>query len=220
MVPGYNSELGNYAVLGKTGWEKLTTNHLPVANAITTPNDDTIFTSQQIAEYVAKEIGAGFAANDAMVFKGGITKLSDIELPYSAGYTYRATESFTFTTDKKSWTVAPGDIVIATADSNTLDNNHFIVVEANINGVSQVTVNGKTYKIYTETVQDPYQFYAPTATGTAGQVLISTGSTTQVPEWVNQSTLNAGQLGGKALGELLDNVTASNGVITVTVGGV
>jgi hypothetical protein len=133
MVPGYNSELGNYAVLGKTGWEKLTTNHLPVANAITTPNADTIFTSQQIAEYVAKEIGAGFAANDAMVFKGGITKLSDIELPYSAGYTYRATKSFEFTNSKGvTQKVSIGDVVIATSDSETLNEDHFIVVETNI----------------------------------------------------------------------------------------
>jgi beta-mannanase len=129
---------------------------LPMAESIAAGTTSNLLSAKQIIDFVTQSISDGFAANDAMVFKGGITSLSDITLPYSAGYTYRATDNFNFTNDAKKYIVSGGDIVIAIKDSTTgqsvVNSNDFIVVEANIDGSSELSINGTAWKIYGETI--------------------------------------------------------------------
>lgn len=211
LVPMYDSSKGDYAILGKNGWDNLTINYLPVAKSVTANDSAHILTSAQIQKYVSDAIGEGFKSNDAMVFKGGVEKAEDLPSTYEAGYTYRATASFTLNGE----VVEIGDLVIAKGDS-TSENSGWFVVQTNINGTTKVTINGKEYDIFTRKIEDGFNFYAPSGAGTKGQVLLSTGET---PEWVNQSAINAGQLGGKALTELIDSVSAINGKVSVSVGG-
>lgn len=219
LVPTYTSQHNN-AVLGKTGWVDITTTMLPMAESIATGTTSNLLSAKQIIDFVTQSISDGFAANDAMVFIGGIEKLSDVTLPYSAGYTYRATDGFTFKSDAKEYIVSGGDVIIAIRDSTTgqsvVDPNDFIVVEANINGVSELSINGTVWKVYGETIYGKQQFYAPTGPGSTGQVLFSTNGT---PVWGNQSEINAGKLNGIAADGLLTGVSAINGTVSVTVGG-
>lgn len=219
LVPTYTSQHSN-AVLGKTGWVDITTTMLPMAESIAAGTNTNLLSAKQIIDFVTQSISDGFAANDAMVFKGGITSLSDITLPYSAGYTYRATDMFEFTNNAKKYIVSGGDIVIAIRDSTTgqsvVNLNDFIVVEANIDGSSELYINGTAWKIYGETIYTSQQFYAPTGPGDIGQVLFSTNGT---PTWEDQSKINAGKLNGIAANDLLTGVSAINGTVSVTVGG-
>lgn len=224
LVPKYTVG-NNYAVLGKNGWANITTDLLPMSASIQASADNNLLSAKQIVDYVTTSIADGFAANDAMVFKGGIAALTDIKPPYSAGYTYRATGSFTFTSGSKTHYVTSGDVIIAVKDSETGDTSakadDFIVVEANINGTSELTINGTVWNVYGETLYSSQNFYAPTGPGTAGQVLVSTNNT---PEWVDQDNITAGKLKGASqdgfytASTLLSSVSAVNGEISVTVG--
>lgn len=219
LVPTYTLS-HDTAILGKTGWVDITTTMLPMAESIATGTTTNLLNAKQIIDFVTQSISDSFAANDVMVFIGGIENLNDIAIPYSKGYTYRATNNFQFTNDIKTHIVSGGDIVIAIRDSTTgqsvVNSNDFIVVEANINGSSELSINGTVWKIYGETIYSDQQFYAPTGPGNTNQVLFSTNNT---PTWKDQSEINAGELGGYAAGNLLTSVSAVNGSISVTVGG-
>lgn len=217
LVPDYNPDLGNYAILGKSGWEVLTNNHLPtlnlekiptlteekipslsisklpVAESVAAGNANNILTSAQIKEYVTNAISDGFAANDAMVFKGGVEKAEDLPSTYEAGYTYRAAKSFTLNEE----VVEIGDLVIAKADYDK--GGGWFVVQTNINGTVDVEINGVKYTIAANAGSDQ-NIYAPINPGSAeGDILVSTGGT---PEW------------GKVTGTAVDGVisfVAKNG---------
>jgi hypothetical protein len=193
---------------------------LPMAESIAAGTNTNLLSAKQVIDFVTQSISDSFAANDTMVFKGGIASLSNITLPYSAGYTYRATDMFEFTNDVKKYIVSGGDIVIAVKDSTTgqseVNANDFIVVEANIDGSSELSINGTVWKVYGETIYGKQQFYAPTGPGSTGQVLFSTNGT---PVWKDQSEINAGKLNGIAANDLLTGVSAINGTVSVTVGG-
>lgn len=208
LVPNYSSAK-DYDIFGKNGWTSLTTAHLPIAETLES-STTSILNAKQVIDYVKSEINNGFAANDAMIFKGGVASAEDLPSTYEAGYTYRATAPFTLNGES----VEVGDLVIAKSDST--NEGGWFVVQTNINGTTKATINGVEYDIFTKTQKDPFNFYAPSTAGTSGQVLLSTGGT---PEWVNQNTINAGQLGGRALTELIDSVSATNGKISVSVGG-
>lgn len=208
LVPNYSSAK-DYDIFGKNGWTSLTTAHLPIAETLES-STTSILNAKQVIDYVKSEINNGFAANDAMVFKGGVASAEDLPSTYEAGYTYRATAPFTLNGES----VEVGDLVIAKSDST--NEGGWFVVQTNINGTTKATINGVEYDIFTKTQKDPFNFYAPSTAGTSGQVLLSTGET---PTWVDQSTINAGQLSGKALTELIDSVTAVNGQVSVSVGG-
>lgn len=219
LVPTYTSSHDN-AVLGKTGWVDIITTMLPMAESIATGTTTNLLSAKQIIDFVTQSISDSFAANDVMVFIGGIENLNDIAIPYSKGYTYRATNNFQFTNDIKTHIVSGGDIVIAIRDSITdqseVNSDDFIVVEANINGSSELSINDTVWKIYGEAIYTNQQFYAPTGPGKTNQILFSTNGT---PVWKNQSEINAGLLNGIASGDLLTSVSADNGNISVTVGG-
>ncbi len=99
---------------------------------------------------VANAISAGFAANDAMVFKGtlgtGGTITSVPTKNYLIGQTYRVIEAGEYA----GQTCEVGDLLIAIADGpttgNTVTNNHWTVAQTNIDGAvtttSTLTSNG------------------------------------------------------------------------------
>lgn len=206
-------------ILSDNGWASITTDMLPllIDNIDSTTEDlsKKILTAQAIKNY----LNSYFVANDAMVFKGGVGSKDDIpKSGYQAGWTYRSTGKFTLTETKL---VEIGDMLIANSDADpnqtTLNTDHWTVIQANINGYAEITINGSKYQFYGANNYNASTFYAPTTRGIENQVLLSSG--TGAPVWANQSTLDAGLLGGTAKGDLLTSVTASNGQIKVTVGG-
>jgi hypothetical protein len=108
LVPNYNLKNAddssyNYGVLGIAGWTRITTDMLPIASNDSLNSVDKILNASQVQAL----INAGFAANDAMVFKGVLVS-SQIQsgtlntynnVPvsgYNAGWTYRAAEVGTY----------------------------------------------------------------------------------------------------------------------------
>lgn len=199
LVPNYDFSALNseYGILTKDGWKVLTNDYiptltldkiptlsedkipslsiskLPVAESISDNDSNHVLTSAQIQKYVNDKIVAGFAANDAMVFKGGVATEEELPTEYSAGYTYRATDTFKLN-DKED--VQPGDLVIAKGDSDSKDAG-WLVVQTNINGKVKVTINGVEYEIYSDTSLDkPSTIYAPSTVGTSGDILVSNGT--------------------------------------------
>lgn len=227
LVPDYEIENYNYGVFTKSGWQKLTSEYLPIDdNNINTTH---LWSSDKISKYVAETFAEKLKANDAMVFKGVLDKDSDGQtegifdnLPkqdYQAGFTYRVKTAGTYA----GKVCEVGDIIIAVKDgptsSNSVTNDDWQVVQTNIKGKGTFTLN-KNIEVdfYTDnSLETDLTFYMPITGGTANQVLISKGDA--APEWVAQSALNAGQLGGRSLTELIDEVTANNGTISVKVGG-
>lgn len=94
-------------------------------------------------QYVDNKVSQGFAANDAMVFKGVIS--SDtvwqgiLGQNYSAGWTYRVGGSSGFilkdTSNNAKFYVEPGDLVICVVDKGaSASADNWIVVQANLDG--------------------------------------------------------------------------------------
>ena len=203
-------------VFTDSGWSDI----LPSASkAVDFTSTSQLVSAKQISDFVMQQISNGFNANDALVFKGPITSVSDLpKSGYSAGWTYRATTKFTLASGKEC---EAGDLVIAMTDAaagqTAVNTSHWFVVQANINGYTEVTINGTIHKIYSETIESPFSIYAPTDKGLEGQILFSTAG---IPAWGSQSSLNVGKLGGYAANELLTSVSAADGTIAVTVGGI
>lgn len=206
LVPNYDFSALNseYGILTKDGWKVLTNDYiptltldkiptlseekipslsiskLPVATSVTENDTTHVLTSAQIQKYVNDKIVAGFAANDAMVFKGGVATEEELPTEYSAGYTYRATDTFKLNKEL----VQPGDLVIAKGDPDS-ENAGWFVVQTNINGKVKVTINGVEYEIYSDTSLDkPSTIYAPSTVGTSGDILVSNGTNL---EWAKVS---------------------------------
>ena len=185
-----NLEVANQAYFSSdtTFYGQITTNSLLIrGEAIAqTPS-----AAQHIATkgYVDNAISQGFAANDAMVFKGTVTATSGfttiLSQTYSAGWTYRADGSFFLSSNSSNrvYYVEPGDLIIATQDKGYNGSiNDWIVVEHNIDGglykssttftdgaillADGVAGKVKTGAITTTTVVTNIEFSAPTL-GTA-----------------------------------------------------
>lgn len=189
---------------GNATWAEITTADLPIASSISDAITNgtastTILNTQQIVEYV----GNAFAANDAMRYKGTITysngnytthtvagvKVQGFPTKCEVGDTYRVTSQGTYA----GQTCSAGDLLICIKDGtgsslNTTD--YWTVVEANINGQVKHTVNGTSIYVYSNST-NTFTIYAPTTSGTQGQVLLSNGSS--APIWAAQSTLVVGE---------------------------
>lgn len=226
LVPNYNTELGNYGILTKSGWSTLTTSFLPMGDegaAI-----DKLWSSNKIVNYVQTYFSNAIKANDAMLFKGVLssTETGDgvyEDVPsseYHAGWTYRVKTAGQYAGGQ---TCEEGDIVIAVIDATstqtTIVPGHWQVIQTNIKGKKNASINNNLFfDFYTDsTITKEIEIYAPTESGSENQVLISKGDST--PEWIDQSRINAGLLGGVSKDNLLSTVTAVDGTISVTVGG-
>ena len=223
LVPNYDNTITN-GILGKNGWQAITTSILPIASNLAANDDTTIFTSKQVQDLIKN----GFAANDAMVFKGVLVK-SDItgkvntynNVPssgYSAGWTYRIAEAGDYAGIK----CEVGDFVIAVTDAESnqteVRNSHWSVVQTNIVGTATIKINGVEYQFATNTNQNVSStFVAPTTVGSTGQILSTDVNKNLV--WVDQSTIDAGKLDGKEAVDFVWDVNTSNdGTISITKG--
>ena len=191
---------------GNATWAEITTADLPIAssvsNAITNGTaSTTILNTQQIVDYV----GNAFAANDAMRYKGTITysngsytthttdgtSVSGFPTKCEIGDTYRIASQGTYAGQNCS----AGDLLICIKDgtgSSLNTSDYWTAVEANINGQVQHKVNGTSIYVYSNST-NTFTIYAPTTSGTQGQVLLSNGSA--APVWAAQSTLVVKQAG-------------------------
>lgn len=189
---------------GNATWAKITTADLPIASSISDAITNgtastTILNTKQIVEYV----GNAFAANDAMRYKGTITysngnytthtvagvKVQGFPTKCEVGDTYRVTSQGTYA----GQTCSAGDLLICIQDGTGSSLNtaaYWTAVEANINGQVKHTVNGTSIYVYSNST-NTFTIYAPTTSGTQGQVLLSNGSS--APIWAAQSTLVVGE---------------------------
>ena len=189
---------------GNATWAEITTADLPIASSISDAITNgtastTILNTQQIVEYV----GNAFAANDAMRYKGTITysngnytthtvagvEVQGFPTKCEVGDTYRVTSQGTYA----GQTCSAGDLLICIKDGTGSGLNtaaYWTAVEANINGQVKHTVNGTSIYVYSNST-NTFTIYAPTTSGTQGQVLLSNGSS--APIWTAQSTLVVGE---------------------------
>lgn len=189
---------------GNATWAEITTADLPIASSVSDAitngtTSTTILNTQQIVEYV----GNAFAANDAMRYKGTITysngnytthtvagvEVQGFPTKCEVGDTYRVTSQGTYA----GQTCSAGDLLICIQDGTGSGLNtaaYWTVVEANINGQVKHTVNGTSIYVYSNST-NTFTIYAPTTSGTHGQVLLSNGSS--APIWAAQSTLVVGE---------------------------
>ena len=189
---------------GNATWAEITTADLPIASSVSDAitngtTSTTILNTQQIVEYV----GNAFAANDAMRYKGTITysngnytthtvagvKVQGFPTKCEVGDTYRVTSQGTYA----GQTCSAGDLLICIQDGTGSGLNtaaYWTAVEANINGQVKHTVNGTSIYVYSNST-NTFTIYAPTTSGTQGQVLLSNGSS--APVWAAQSTLVVGE---------------------------
>ena len=188
---------------GNATWAEITTADLPIASNISDVQANgtastTILNTQQIVDYV----GAAFAANDAMRYKGTITYSSGSYTTHTAngvsvsgfptkceiGDTYRIASQGTYAGQDCS----AGDLLICIKDGTGSSLNtaeYWTAVEANINGQVIHKVNGTSFYVYSNST-NTFTIYAPTTSGTEGQVLLSNGDA--APIWANQSSLSVG----------------------------
>lgn len=223
LVPNYDNTITN-GILGQNGWQAITTSILPIASNLAANDDITIFTSKQVQDLIKN----GFAANDAMVFKGVLVK-SDItgkvntynNVPssgYSAGWTYRVAEAGDYAGIK----CEVGDFVIAVtdveSDQTEIRNSHWSVVQTNIVGTATIKINGVEYQFATNTNQNVAStFVAPTTVGSTGQILSTDTNKNLI--WIDQSSIDAGRLDGKEAVDFVWEVNTSNdGTISITKG--
>lgn len=189
---------------GNATWAEITTADLPIASSVSDAITDgtastTILNTQQIVEYV----GNALAANDAMRYKGTITysngnytthtvagvEVQGFPTKCEVGDTYRVTSQGTYA----GQTCSAGDLLICIQDGTGSGLNtaaYWTAVEANINGQVKHTVNGTSIYVYSNST-NTFTIYAPTTSGTQGQVLLSNGSS--APRWAAQSTLVVGE---------------------------
>ena len=189
---------------GNATWAEITTADLPIASSVSDAitngtTSTTILNTQQIVEYV----GNAFAANDAMRYKGTITysngnytthtvagvEVQGFPTKCEVGDTYRVTSQGTYA----GQTCSAGDLLICVQDGTGSGLNtaaYWTAVEANINGQVKHTVNGTSIYVYSNST-NTFTIYAPTTSGTQGQVLLSNGSS--APIWAAQSTLVVGE---------------------------
>lgn len=189
---------------GNATWAEITTADLPIASSVSDAITDgttstTILNTQQIVEYV----GNAFAANDAMRYKGTISysngnytthtvagvEVQGFPTKCEVGDTYRVTSQGTYA----GQTCSAGDLLICIQDGTGSGLNtaaYWTAVEANINGQVKHTVNGTSIYVYSNST-NTFTIYAPTTSGTQGQVLLSNGSS--APIWAAQSTLVVGE---------------------------
>lgn len=189
---------------GNATWAEITTADLPIASSASDAiangtASTTILNTQQIVDYV----GAAFAANDAMRYKGTITYSSGSYTTHTAngvsvsgfptkceiGDTYRIASQGTYAEQDCS----AGDLLICIKDGTGSSLNtaeYWTAVEANINGQVMHKVNGTSFYVYSNST-NTFTIYAPTTSGTEGQVLLSNGSS--APTWAAQSALVVGE---------------------------
>lgn len=147
---------------------------------------------------IQNKINNSFLANEAMRFKGSIgikdgaytingEATPDGKLPKGeVGDTYRVTTIGSYGSN----ICEVGDLLICYESGTTKENDRWTVVQTNINGYSTFTINGTPYRLYTTEPTSTFNIYAPTESGTDGQILLWNDSKAV---WADRSALNIGK---------------------------
>lgn len=199
-------------------WRELTVADLPMAAAPADASATTLFTSKQIVDYFATQL----SAVDAMRFKGGIYADDDTSFPTKAeiGDTYRVIVGGEYAEQR----VEAGDLLICIADNlsgaGTINKKaNWVVVQSNINGTIEHSINGTGYKVYSPNInQDTQSFtiYAPTTGGFENYILVAQGENA-TPKWQHANTI-VEQLTQGAFGKAIvtDVAITADGTLNVT----
>ena len=157
---------------GDGTWKSISTDDMPIYKTGGIYDDNTILTSKQVKEHIDQ----GFAANNAMRFKKVVFQESDIESPWEIGDTYRVGSSIICFNKQ----CEPGDLLVCEKSGSRGDNDknsHWAVVQTNINGTVEATINNQPYKIYADVEDNSYKFsiVAPTTSGNEGDIVTMQG---------------------------------------------
>ena len=191
------------------------------------PVDNTVADNKHLwdSETIKDKISQSFAANDAMRFKGtiGLNSLNnytingeEAEFPSKTaaiGDTYRVVSPGLYAGIQ----CEIGDLLICIQADPTGTNTAWTVAQTNINGQIYHTINGVQKGFYSNDTES-FSIFAPITAGAFGQVLISKGPK-KYPDWVDQSTIIAGNLTDEAKKALFTVLNYTNDTLTVTIGG-
>ena len=174
---------------------------------------------------IQNKINQSFAANDAMRLKGTIRLTStnnyiinetEAEFPSktaAVGDTYRVVSPGLYAGIQ----CEVGDLLICIQADPTGTNTAWTVAQTNINGQIYHTINGIQKGFYSND-NESFSIYAPISSGAISQVLISKGPKKH-PDWVDQSTIIAGDLTDGAKKDLFTALNYTDDVLTITIGG-
>ena len=191
------------------------------------PVDNTVADNKHLwdSKTIQDKINQSFVTNDAMRFKGTIGLTSnnnyiingtEAEFPSktaTVGDTYRVV-----TTGRYAGVQCEvGDLLICITADPTGENTAWTVAQTNINGQIYHTINGIQKGFYSND-NESFSIYAPISSGAISQVLISKGPKKH-PDWVDQSTIIAGDLTDGAKKDLFTALNYTDDVLTITIGG-
>ena len=191
------------------------------------PVDNTVADNKHLwdSETIQDKINQSFAANDAMRFKGtiGLKSLNnytingeDAEFPSKTavvGDTYRVVSPGLYAGIQ----CEVGDLLICIQADPTGETTDWTVAQTNINGQIYHTINGVPKGFYSND-NESFTIFAPISAGNKGQILISAGGNYH-PDWVDQSTIIAGDLTDAAKKDLFTALNYIDDTLTVTIGG-
>lgn len=109
---------GSLLVNGNTNFVQIPTAPTPAA----TSNDTSVATTAFVMN--------AFTANDAMVFKGVINANGDLPATHKQGWTYRVATAGTYA----GKVCEVGDIIICVTDGTTANNDHWAIIQNNVDG--------------------------------------------------------------------------------------
>lgn len=189
LVPNYSSSLGDTGVLSKDGWADILS-VLPIADEITGGDTTHIPTNDQLVKY----IGTSIRAAETLRFMGGIGYEGSnyYHIPVNGqrqeGFPKNCKVGDSYRIINNGVTIAgnndcqAGDMIVCIKNNpdGETGSEFWLVIQANIEGTSEVTINGTTYHIYTSAVIGKTNIYAPTTAGSNGNILVSNGSS---PIW-------------------------------------
>lgn len=201
LVPTFDKGTG-FGILGKNGWELLTTD-LSISDNI---SDNKIPSTSAVKNYVANAI----VANDLTIFKGVIYGNSNNTLthklvggadeingfPQSAniGDLYRIFIRDGYQGQIIGSTPQTGDCILCVKSYSNTDgnsNDYWLFLDTNVKGSRNFNINGTIIPVLSDTTGNNINIYAPTSEGEAGQILVSTGNKDDnkgnIPVWAGVS---------------------------------
>ena len=191
------------------------------------PVDNTVADNKHLwdSKTIQDKINQSFVTNDAMRFKGTIglnlpnnytINGEDAEFPSKTavvGDTYRVVSPGLYAGIQ----CEVGDLLICIQADPTGETTDWTVAQTNINGQIYHTINGVPKGFYSND-NESFTIFAPISAGNKGQILISAGGNYH-PDWVDQSTIIAGDLTDAAKKDLFTALNYTNDTLTVTIGG-
>lgn len=200
LVPNYDTTITN-GVLSKDGWTNILS-VLPIANNITDGDTEHIPTNAQLVNYIKNQIKVA----ETLRFNGGIgfedskyyhtptngNKTEGFPKNCKIGDSYRILTSGVIVAGAEQQV---GDMIVCikdTTEAAETSSEYWLVIQANIQGTSTISINGTGYNVYTGSIYENIPaIYAPSTPGSSGNILLSSGTT---PLWGNLNITDTGYL--------------------------